>query len=259
MSLSFNTHLTLVSFVLVLFLSFSNGYAQSTEPVMRGASSPQASEAAETAHELVGKASFYGDEYQGRKAANGEIFDNAQMTAAHKTLPFGTMVKVTRKDNGKSITVRIIDRGPFKPGRIIDLSQAAAAPIGLVRDGVTDVTVEIVSNAQGTAIASIDNTQKPEIVLENKNVKTISAPQDDYGIQVGAFSDIKTAERATENLGKKGLNNILIHTGTSATNNTVYRVIVGPFEQKEEAQKIYETMIVGTETAGLVIDMNNLR
>lgn len=258
MSLFINTHLTAVSFVLGLFLSFSNSYGQISEPVTRGATSTQASEATETAHELVGKASFYGDEYQGRKAANGETFDNAQMTAAHKTLPFGTMVKVTRKDNGKSITVRIIDRGPFKPGRVIDLSQGAAAPIGLIRDGVIEVTLELVSTPQ-PAIATATNPQAAEIVLENKNIKTISAPQNDFGIQVGAFSDIKTAERATENLGKKGLSNFVIHTGISATNATVYRVIVGPFEQKEDAQKIYDTMIAGTETSGLVIDMNNLR
>lgn len=260
---TFTDTVKLGAWVLVALFAFTNSFAQGEVSVSRGATSTQASAATETAHELVGKASFYGDEYQGRKAANGEIFDNAQMTAAHKTLPFGTMVKVTRLDNGKSVTVRIIDRGPFKPGRIIDLSQSAAMPIGLVRDGVVDVTVEVISSPQpivaaNTPAATAPKSDKPTTVVENKHVKNISAPQDDYGIQVGAFSDIKTAERATENLEKKGIENLVIHTGTSANNTTVFRVIVGPFEQKADAQKASE-MLAGMETAGLVIDMNNLR
>ena len=260
---TFTNTVKLGAFILVALFAFTNSFAQGEVSVSRGASSTQASAATETVHELAGKASFYGDEYQGRKAANGEIFDNAQFTAAHKTLPFGTMIKVTRNDNGKSVEVRIIDRGPFKPGRVVDLSQTAAVSIGLVRDGVADVTVAIISTPQTNVLATTnpENGAKPvqtAISLENKNIKVISAPQDDYGIQVGAFSDVKAAERATQNLGQKGINNLVIHTGTSSSNAVVFRVIVGPFEQKEEAQKVYETL-AGIETAGLVIDMNNLR
>ncbi len=257
---TFTNTVKLGAFILVALFAFTNSFAQGDVSVSRGVSSTQAGAATETVHELMGKASFYGDEYQGRKAANGEAFDNLQFTAAHKTLPFGTMIKVTRNDNGKSVDVRIIDRGPFKPGRVVDLSQAAAMSIGLVRDGVADVTVKIISTPQ-TAILATNNGTKPEqtaISLEDKNIKVISAPQDDYGIQVGAFSDVKAAERATQNLGQKGINNLVIHTGTSSSNAVVFRVIVGPFEQKEEAQKVYE-MLAGIETAGLVIDMNNLR
>ena len=89
-----------------------------------------------------GLASFYGKEFHGRKTANGEIFDMEAMTAAHRTLPFGTMVLVTNLKNGQSVTVRINDRGPFVEGRIIDLSQGAAGKIGI--DGVEPVRLEIV-------------------------------------------------------------------------------------------------------------------
>lgn len=93
-------------------------------------------------HELEGIASFY---WQPQKTANGEQFDKYDMTAAHKTLPFGTLVKVTRLKNGKSVLVRINDRGPFIKGRVIDLSVAAANQIDLDRKaGITKVKLEIV-------------------------------------------------------------------------------------------------------------------
>ena len=83
----------------------------------------------------TGVASYYGKRFHGRLTANGERFDMHALTAAHKTLPFGTMVEVTNPRTGKSVTVRINDRGPFTPGRTIDLSRAAAERIGLVRRG----------------------------------------------------------------------------------------------------------------------------
>lgn len=92
---------------------------------------------------LEGKASYYADKYHGRQTASGELFDKRAMTAAHKTLKFGTIVKVTNKNNGLSVTVTINDRGPFIKGRIIDLSEKAAERIKMVNKGVADVTVEI--------------------------------------------------------------------------------------------------------------------
>ncbi len=82
-----------------------------------------------------GIASYYGKRFHGRRTANGERFDMHGMTAAHRTLPFGTMVAVTNPRNGKTVTVRINDRGPFAPGRAIDLSRAAATELGLIRRG----------------------------------------------------------------------------------------------------------------------------
>lgn len=83
----------------------------------------------------TGIASYYGRKFQGRRTANGERFDMNAMTAAHKTLPFGTRVAVTNPRNGKTVTVRINDRGPYAHGRLIDLSRAAATQIGIVQRG----------------------------------------------------------------------------------------------------------------------------
>ena len=97
-----------------------------------------------SAHELNGLASWYGGKFNGRLTANGEIFDTNQLTAAHKTLPFGTIVRVTNQTTGKFVLVRINDRGPFVENRVIDLSRAAADIIGLTAAGVAPVSLEVV-------------------------------------------------------------------------------------------------------------------
>lgn len=89
----------------------------------------------------TGKASYYANKFNGRKTASGEKFRNSKLTAAHKTLPFGTKVKVTNLRNGKSVKVRINDRGPFVAGRIIDLSRKAANRIDMKNEGVGNVKI----------------------------------------------------------------------------------------------------------------------
>jgi rare lipoprotein A len=96
------------------------------------------------AHATSGLASYYGAS-AGLQTATGERFDPSGMTAAHRTLPFGTRVKVTRVDTGDSVVVRINDRGPFKPGRVIDLSEGAAKTLGMMNVGLTNVRLEVVN------------------------------------------------------------------------------------------------------------------
>jgi len=91
-----------------------------------------------------GVASYYADEFNGKKTSNGETYDMHKMTAAHQTLPFNSMVRVTNQVNGKTVTVRINDRGPFKDNRVIDLSLAAAKAIDLIGPGTASVRLEVV-------------------------------------------------------------------------------------------------------------------
>ena len=90
----------------------------------------------------TGKASYYADKFNGRRTANGEIFRQRKKTAASKTLPFGTIVKVKNLSNGKTVKVRINDRGPFVQGRFIDLSKKAAKKIDMIRAGVQPVEIK---------------------------------------------------------------------------------------------------------------------
>jgi rare lipoprotein A len=98
---------------------------------------------------LRGVASWYGQEYAGRTTANGEIFDPWQLTAAHRTLPFGTVLDVTNTKNGQTVRVRVNDRGPYINDRLIDISYAAAAKIGLVEPGVGDVQLTVIKLGKG--------------------------------------------------------------------------------------------------------------
>jgi len=94
------------------------------------------------AYTQEGIASYYADKYEGRPTASGEIFRQNLLTAAHKTLPFGTMVTVTNLKNGKKVRVRINDRGPFVAGRIIDLTSRGAKELDFIRDGIVNVKIE---------------------------------------------------------------------------------------------------------------------
>jgi rare lipoprotein A len=96
-----------------------------------------------------GLASWYGEEYQGRTTASGERFDFHKKTAAHKKLPFGSVVRVKRRDNGRETVVYVNDRGPFVRGRIIDLSRAAAEDLDMIRDGIAPVRIKVVRRPRG--------------------------------------------------------------------------------------------------------------
>ena len=100
------------------------------------------STATKPVHKEVGKASWYGPGFQGQETANGETFDQKDMTAAHPSLPMGTKAKVTNLENGKKVEVRINDRGPFADNRVIDLSNAAAKKLDMKKDGTTSVKIE---------------------------------------------------------------------------------------------------------------------
>lgn len=96
----------------------------------------------------TGEASWYGPGFRGKPTASGEVFRPRKHTAAHKTLPFGTVVRVTRQDSGKSVTVVINDRGPYVSGRVIDLSRGAARRVDLIEDGVAPVELRVVGCRQ---------------------------------------------------------------------------------------------------------------
>lgn len=132
-----------VTLILTIFVSCQSTIRFSVTDV------PDFTSGAETGEIIEGKASYYAEDFHGRKTSNGETYDMYKMTAAHKELPFNTLVRVTNLNNHRSVVVRINDRGPFKPGRIIDLSKGAAQKLQMINDGVIPVKLEIL----GTNIA----------------------------------------------------------------------------------------------------------
>ena len=159
----------------------------------------------------VGWASWYGEPFHGRKTASGEVYDMYQLTAAHKTLPLGTAVMVTHLKNNRSVMVTVNDRGPFIRGRIIDLSYAAAQSLGMVREGVAKVRVEI---------------------IDKKPISTASS-EGPFTVQVGSFIDRSNALRLAGAL-QKAYQDVFV-TVLKTPKHTYYRVRVGKFTTRDAA------------------------
>ena len=163
----------------------------------------------------VGIASWYGPEFHNRRAANGEIYDMHQPTAAHRTLPFNSVVRVTNLSNGKSTLVRINDRGPFVEGRIIDLSLEAAKAIGVWRSGIAKVKLEVL--------------QTPEPITTGGR----------WCIQIGAFDDRDEATSLKEKLARRYKTaKVIQFTGPTGE----WLRIRVPNDERERAKQISETI-----------------
>lgn len=161
-----------------------------------------------------GVASWYGPKFHGRKTANGETYNMHAMTAAHKTLPFGTLVLVRDLETGKEVTVRINDRGPFVRGRIIDLSHQAGKKLGLDVRGITKVRIR--------AVAS---TEKKRVDFERGH----------FAVQVGSFSVEANARALKETLKKEGYNADVIFFDRGDA--VFWRVWVKEYTRLEDAEK----------------------
>lgn len=116
-----------------------------------------------------GKASYYAQPFHGRKSASGKIYNMYEYTCAHKTLPFGTKLKVTNQANGKTVTVEVTDRGPYVKGRIVDLSKAAAMDLDMMKSGVADVEVEIIKDEKTSKSSATLILSEPELLKEFKS------------------------------------------------------------------------------------------
>jgi rare lipoprotein A len=146
-----------------------------------------------------GLASWYGGKFQGRRTASGEIFDTHRLTAAHRSLPFGTRVLVTSLENGRSVEVRINDRGPFVAGRIIDLSLAAARAIGLAGRGVAAVRLEVLGSEGARSAAG-----PPAARLDGISAGSGQAQPANYSLQLGSFRQPENAEGLRARLAAAG-------------------------------------------------------
>jgi len=170
-----------------------------------------------------GVASWYGEPFHGRKTANGETYDMHGMTAAHRTLPFGTVLRVTDRQTGHSVEVRVTDRGPFISGRILDLSYGAAQSLGIVSKGIATVDLSIIRMAS--------NSQN-------------------FLVQLGSFVDLQNANRVKEKV-EKYYGKVYINSVETET-RTIHRVRVGPFGSKNEGNEVMRSLSKrGDEFEGL--------
>lgn len=219
----------------------------------------------------VGMASWYGDDFHNKRTANGETYNMRAITAAHRTLPLPSIVKVTNLENGKSIIARVNDRGPYVKNRIIDVSQKGAELLGYKNKGIAKVKVEIMereSRAIKEAMLSKDNNSKTYASAVNygttqptatpiQNMKyeiTAQAPattatqtqtaalpaSGPFFVQVGAFSDYEKAKQMAASMARFGKVSIY---EAYLSKDGVYRVRLGAYQSRDEALQILDRVL----------------
>lgn len=181
-----------------------------------------------------GEASYYAPSFHGRRTASGEKYDRWGMTAAHRTLPFDTYVRVTDRSTGKSVIVRINDRGPHKAGRIIDLSEKAAQELGIIARGIAQVRVEV------TQVPTVmSEPAPPQVSFYQPDGKPLRPRP--YGVQIGAFSEETNARALARNAGNEIRQTAFIWRA-AAGGRPLYRVVVGHFSTRKEAEKLRDRL-----------------
>ncbi len=198
--------------------------AQSIPPPRPSTRSSKTSAAVPVGYTEEGVASWYGVPYHGRPAADGEIYDMETLVAAHRVMPFNTWLKVTNLANSEAVNVRIIDRGPFVKGRMIDLSKAAARAIGLLGPGIGEVKIEVIAAPRDIPV------------------------NDFYAVQTGAFSNRESAERLRQQYAERFGNAQLAvkHAPTP-----LWRVLVGKEPSMEAAQQL--ALVLGAENKNVFV------
>jgi rare lipoprotein A len=181
----------------------------------------------------TGIASWYGHPYHGRRAANGEIYDMEQLTAAHRTMPFDTWVRVTNVSNDRTVDVRIQDRGPFVNGRIIDLSRAAARQIEMIGPGIVKVKLTVIQPPKNARLPRKDASLQPEL----------------FAVQVGAYRDPQRARAIQSQMNERFGSSRIVHREGSPP---VWRVLVGEEETVYLAEELAEQIRAAGGTAFVV-------
>lgn len=174
-----------------------------------------------------GYASWYGQKFHGHMTSNGEIYDMYSMSAAHKTLPLPSYVKVTNIDNGKTAIVRVNDRGPFHPGRIIDLSYAAAYKLGVIKTGTAKVKIETV------------------IAEKSAEAENDSNSDENYVIQISSSKQLENTRTLSQSLSQK-----LSVTSFVDSKDDNHKLLLGPFNGYQQTEKTLEQVKnLGYDTA----------
>jgi len=197
-----------------------------------------------TSYRVTGTASWYGTKFHGQATANGETYDLYGMTAAHKTLPLPSYVRVTNLDNGKSVIVRVNDRGPFYSDRVIDLSFAAAKKLGYAETGTAHVRVEGIDPAQWWAQQGRPMPMvlaQPVVPLEIDSKKNASAQAGGLYLQVGAFANPDAAELLKDKLSELTAAPVFI-SSVVRNQQTLHRVRLGPIGTQGEASQLQNTV-----------------
>lgn len=207
-----------------------------------------------------GVASVYPEKFEGRTTASGESYSFRKATCAHLSIPFGSLVKVTNLANNQSVVVRVNDRGPFSPDRIIDLSRSAAEKLGFASNGTAKVKIEVIegssqqqannqtppNNTQNTTqVAVTPNTevkQTPQTESELYDLKVSLIPPKGFSIQIGSYKEMVNMLRIANDLRSSLKKETRVQVIT-VNNEKIYRLYVGSFASRKEAESFKEKAV----------------
>ena len=191
----------------------------------------------------TGKASFYADKFEGVFTASGEKYRHNKLTGAHKTLPFGTKVKVTNVENNQSVEVIINDRGPYVEERIIDLSKEAAEQLGFINKGLADVTLEVIDPGDGRSkeqpIRTIDQVTVEEKEFYEFGISRLKPKG--YGVQIGTYLELVNLMRLADNLKNSYQKQVTVQVKI-INGVKYYGLIIGQFSSRSKAEDFREEL-----------------
>jgi len=194
---------------------------------------------AQEVYKKVGWASFYHDKFEGRKTSNGEKFRQKKFTCAHRTLPFGTMLRVTNLTNNKTITVRVNDRGPYSKGRIIDLTRAGAKALDFIKEGHTKVEIEVIGDTLKTDTVRLVITDSLNIqYLNDSTAKELRG----FSVQLGNYSKKEDVNLMAARVKRELDRQVYVQTKTTEGKNS-YIVSVGLFNNQNEAFEFLDKIL----------------
>jgi len=185
----------------------------------------------------TGKASFYADKFEGTPTASGEKYRHNKLTAAHKTLPFGTRVRVTNLENKQSVEVVINDRGPYVEKRIIDLSKSAAEKLGFVNQGLADIRLEVIDAGDGKTsdpIKTVDHVMVEEKEFYDFEISRLKPKG--FGVQVGTYQELVNLMRLSDNLKNSYKKQVTVQVKI-IKGVKYYGLILGQFPTRPKAEQ----------------------
>jgi rare lipoprotein A len=188
----------------------------------------------------TGKASFYADKFEGSPTASGEKYKHNKLTAAHKSLPFGTRVKVTNVANNKSVEVVVNDRGPWVDNRIIDLSKSAAEKLEFVNQGLAEVQVEVLDPGDGKKsdpAKTIDHVAVDEKEFYDFEIARLNPKG--FGVQIGTYQELVNLMRLSDNLKNSYKKQVTVQVKI-LNGVKYYGLIVGQFSSRAKAEQFRE-------------------
>lgn len=187
----------------------------------------------------TGKASFYADKFEGSRTASGEKYKGSKMTAAHRTLPFGTKIKVTNLANNETVVLEVNDRGPFVEGRVLDVSKAAAEKLGFFNQGIADVKIEIENAGDGKG--DVLPVMQEHIMVDDRELYELKIARTDpkgFGIQLGTYQELANLLKIIDNLSSKYQKKILVQVKI-LNGVKFYSPLLGGFTNREKAQSTF--------------------